>query len=311
MKIVFMGTPAASVPSLAKLISDGHKVTAVYTQPDRPSGRGKRVIYSPVKQFAVDNDLPVYQPLKIRTDEAIEQFRTLKADAAIVVAYGRILPDAFLSAFPRGAINVHFSLLPEYRGAAPVNWAIVNGETETGITTMKMDAGLDTGDILLQSVTKIGGDETSIELMERLSFDGSELLAATLNDLDTIVPRQQQHQLATLAPILKKEDGLIDWKMSAGNIRNRVRGFQPFPSSYTYHDGSRITLWRTSCMNDTAGNNFAPGEVVLAAGGELQIGCGEGTVLAVEELQVEGKRRVSSRDFLNGSKLREGSILGN
>src|SRR6478735_1386336 len=180
MKIVFMGTPQAAVPSLERILSAGYEVAAVYTQPDRPSGRGNRVTFSPVKQFAVEHELPVFQPIKLRTDEAAAEFRSHAADLAVVVAYGRILPDSFLQAFPGGAINVHFSLLPKFRGAAPVNWAIVNGETETGVTTMKMDAGLDTGDILLQQSTAIGSDETAIALMERLSVVGAELLSETL-----------------------------------------------------------------------------------------------------------------------------------
>ena len=168
-----MGTPQAAAASLERLLSDGHEIAAVYTQPDRPSGRGNKITFSPVKQVALDRGLPVLQPTKIRTPEAIEEFRSFKADVAVVVAYGRILPDTFLTAFPKGAINVHFSLLPKYRGAAPVNWAIVNGETKSGVTTMSMDAGLDTGDILLQRETSIGDDETSVELMERLSVVGA------------------------------------------------------------------------------------------------------------------------------------------
>ena len=202
MKIVFMGTPQAAVPSLEGLLADGHDVVAVYTQPDRPSGRGNKVVFSPVKQFAIDRRIPVLQPTKIRTPEALAEFTAFAADVAVVVAYGRILPEGFLNAFPEGAINVHFSLLPKYRGAAPVNWAIVNGETTTGVTTMKMDAGLDTGDILLQRETEIGPDENAIDLMDRLSHVGARLISETLSRLNEITSRQQNHSSATLAPIM-------------------------------------------------------------------------------------------------------------
>src|SRR5688572_22075341 len=251
MKIVFMGTPQAAVPSLARLLEDGHEVVAVYTQPDRPSGRGNKIKHSPVKEFALSHDLALFQPDKIKTPEAVEEFSTLSADVAVVVAYGRVLPETFLKAFPKGAINLHFSLLPKYRGAAPVNWAIVNGERETAVTTMQMDAGLDTGDILLQRSTEIGGDETAIDLMSRLSDIGAEVLSETLEHLDEIVPRAQDDEQATYAPIMKREDGRIDWQMTAREIALRIRGFQPFPSSYTFVAGHKLTLWQASKLEDT------------------------------------------------------------
>ena len=238
-----MGTPQAAVPSLERVIADGHEVVAVYSQPDRPSGRANRITYSPVKQCAIDHEIAVYQPQKVRTPETLEVFRSHNADVAVVVAYGRILPETFLTAFPCGAINVHFSLLPNYRGAAPVNWAIVNGEKETGVTTLQMDVGLDTGAMLLQRSTPIGEHENAVELMERLSFVGAALLAETLASFDSLAPIEQDHGAATLAPIMKREDGLIDWKMSAASIANRVRGFQPFPSSFTSFRGGKLTLW--------------------------------------------------------------------
>src|SRR5688572_6893613 len=213
MKIVFMGTPQAAVPTLEKLLSEGHEILAVYSQPDRPAGRGNKIVYSPVKQFANEHKIPVLQPTKIKTAEAIEEFSSLSADVAVVVAYGRILPQTFLNAFPLGAINVHFSLLPKYRGAAPVNWAIANGETVTGVTTMKMDVGLDTGDILLQKEVAIGKEETAPELMKRLSSEGAELLIGTLDRIGMIESRKQNDSLASYAPILKRDDGLIDWTL--------------------------------------------------------------------------------------------------
>ena len=308
MKIVFMGTPQAAVPSLERLLADGHEVAAVYTQPDRPSGRGNKVVFSPVKQFAIVHGIPVLQPTKIRTPEALEEFKAFGADVTVVVAYGRILPEGFLRAFPNGAVNVHFSLLPKYRGAAPVNWAIVNGETVTGVTTMKMDAGLDTGPILLQHETKIGRGENAIELMERLSHVGSHLLSETLSQLSSIEPREQDHSSATHAAIMTKEDGKFDWSMRAEEIARRVRGFQPFPTTYTYWEGKKLTLWKVKAAEEKAAAEKS-GMVLTAKADDLVVECGAGSALQIEELQLEGKRRMSSRDFLNGVRLFVGDVF--
>lgn len=309
MKIVFMGTPHAAVPSLQKILADGHEVVAVYTQPDRPAGRGNRLTAPPVKDFAVENNLEVFQPTKIKTPDALETFKSHAADVAVVVAYGRILPQTFLEAFPKGAINVHFSLLPKYRGAAPVNWAIVNGESKTGVTTMQMDAGLDTGDMLLQAETAIGAAENSVELMQRLSIVGADLLSETLKNLDNLERKAQNHEEATLAPIMKKEDGLISWMLSARQITNRVRGFQPFPTAFTFYEGKKLTIWR--CQPSDAEHTLKqPGEILAAKGDILQIFCGGDSVLQIDELQIEGKKRMATRDFLNGIKLQAGEKLG-
>lgn len=303
-----MGTPAAAVPTLERILRDGHEVAAVYSQPDRPSGRGNKISFSPVKQFAVDNGLPVFQPAKIKTPETLETFRLHGADVAVVVAYGRILPETYLEAFPKGAINVHFSLLPKYRGAAPVNWAIVNGETRTGVTTMKMDAGLDTGGILLKRETEIAANETTPELMQRLSVLGADLLSETLAMHDELVPQPQDNALATFAPIMHKEDGLIDWKMSAGEIANRVRGFQPFPTAYSSHQGKKLTVWKAHADEEPVSD--PPGVIVAAKGDNLVVSCGGGTALNISELQIEGKRRMAVKDFLNGTKMQIGEELG-
>lgn len=302
-----MGTPQAAVPTLQRILDDGHEVAAVYTQPDRPSGRGKKIVFSPVKEYAIERGLPVYQPEKIRTEEALNTFCEHGADAAIVVAYGRILRASFLSAFPLGAINVHFSLLPKYRGAAPVNWAIVNGETTTGVTTMKMDEGLDTGDILLQSETEIGSEETSLELMPRLSEMGADLLSETLRRFPDIIPVSQNHELATLAPILKKEEGKLDWSQDSVSIERRVRGFQPFPATFTFLNDVRMTLWK--CKDDVGISKEIPGTVVRASGGELIVACGSGECLEIRELQLEGKKRITAKDYLNGSAIQVGTVL--
>jgi methionyl-tRNA formyltransferase len=303
-----MGTPAAAVPTLERILKDGHDVAAVYSQPDRPSGRGNKISFSPVKQFAVDNGLPVFQPVKIKIPETIETFRSHQADVAVVVAYGRILPETFLEAYPKGAINVHFSLLPKYRGAAPVNWAIVNGETRTGVTTMKMDAGLDTGGILLKRETEIAADETTPELMQRLSVLGADLLSETLAMYDELVPQPQNDGFATFAPIMHKEDGLIDWNMSARDIVNRVRGFQPFPTAFTSYQGKKLTIWKAAVEDSPVSGS--PGVIVEAKGDNLIVSCGSGTALNIKELQIEGKRRMAVRDFLNGIKIQIEGVLG-
>lgn len=307
MKIVFMGTPQAAVPSLARLLEDGHDIVGVYTQPDRPAGRGNKILASPVKQFALKHTLTLHQPVKIRSEEAIEVFRGHEADVAVVIAYGRILPQEFLGAYPSGAVNVHFSLLPKYRGAAPVNWAIVHGETETGVTTMRMDAGLDTGPILLQEKVAIGDEETSMELLDRLAELAPELLSRTVASLQTLLPRPQNDAAATFAPILKRKDGLIDWSMNANEIVNRIRGFQPFPTAFTSFKRTRLTLWRASVTEE---DGPALGTVSNASGDELIVACGEGTALRIEELQPEGKRRMSARDFINGARPAVGELLG-
>lgn len=310
MKIVFMGTPAAAVPSLSKLLADGHTIMSVFTQPDRPSGRGNKVTFSPVKQFAVDHGLVVQQPAKINTSEALINFRSYEADVAVVVAYGRILPESFLNAFSYGAINVHFSLLPKFRGAAPVNWAIVKGETSTGVTTMKMDRGLDTGDILLQAETAIGPDENAVGLTERLSDLGAELISATLSQINTIVPVKQIETSASYAPILKKEDGHFNWTNNAIDITRRVRGFQPFPTTFTFLNGKRLTLWKTAPIDLTpkpAGH--VTGRIAAINDEGVIVECGENTFIWIVELQIEGKKRMAARDFMNGSGLNVGSII--
>ena len=305
-----MGTPLAAVPTFKRIIEDGHEVVGVYTQPDRPSGRGNKIRFSPVKQYALENGIEVLQPLKIRTAEALETFKSHGADAAVVVAYGRILPESFLTAFPHGAINVHFSLLPKYRGAAPVNWAIANGETKTGVTTMKMDAGLDTGDILLQNETEIESEETAPELLTRLSFVGAELLSETLSHINELAAQKQAETEATFAPILKREDGLINWELSASQINNRIRGFQPFPSSYSNHNEQRVTIWKAKITEVTTSNRNLPGTVLSLEEKLIAVACEGNTVLLIEEIQPEGKRRMPAADFINGSRLKVGDRFG-
>jgi methionyl-tRNA formyltransferase len=339
MRLVFMGTPESAVPTLRRCLEDGHEVVAVWTQPDRPAGRGNKLHVPPVKQFAVEHGLTVHQPAKIKTEDARALFVSHEADAAVVVAYGRILPASFLNAPRRGCVNVHFSLLPKYRGAAPVNWAIVRGERETGVTTMRIDEGLDTGAIYLQRATEIGDTERAPELLARLAEMGAELLSETLARLAEIEPRPQRDEEATHAPILQREDGLIDWHLTATEIERRVRGFQPFPNSFTNFRAQRLFIWRAqpthfsearadetsrtdesaraeevtravALKDDAAAASHAAGEIVSARGEELVVACGGGTSLRLLEVQAEGKRRMSARDFLNGMRPRIGERLG-
>lgn len=302
-----MGTPQAAVPTLERILADGHTVAAVWTQPDKPAGRGKKIAAPPVKEFALSRNLPVFQPEKIKNDDALRLFKSHEADAAVVVAFGRILPIAFLEAPKLGCINVHFSLLPKYRGAAPVNWAIVQNEKTTGVTTMRMDRGLDTGDILLQRETEIGAEETAPELLKRLSGVGADLLSETLKNLSSIEPRSQNDLEATFAPILKREDGLISWELSAFDIKNRVRGFQPFPNAFIYIGSKKMVLLRADAEKVEAAFEF--GTILKAKGDELIIACGESTVLRLHEVQPEGARRMLVRDFLNGAKVTVGEKL--
>ncbi|MFN2499909.1 MAG: methionyl-tRNA formyltransferase [Pyrinomonadaceae bacterium] len=309
MRIVFMGTPDSAVPSLQRLLSDGHDVVAVWTQPDKPAGRGDKIHVSPVKTFALERGLNIAQPQKIRTAESRALFASYQADLAVVVAYGRILPAEYLTAPRLGCINVHFSLLPQYRGAAPVNWAIVNGEQKTGVTTMFIKQELDSGPILLQRETHIGSTESAPELMEKLAEMGAELLGETLNQLDEIKPVSQDEGKATFAPLLTKADGLIDWSTNAVAIERRVRGFQPWPNGYTHWKSHRLIVWNAE-PGEEAHHSAAPGEVIAAHGDDLIVSCGEKTALRLLEVQLEGKRRMVARDFLNGTHLQIGDRFG-
>lgn len=310
MRLIFMGTPEAAVPTLQRCLTDGHEVVAVWTQPDRPAGRGNKITQPPVKEFALKHNLTVHQPAKIRNEEALQLFASHEADVAVVVAYGRLLPSTFLEAPREGCVNVHFSLLPQYRGAAPVNWAIVRGERETGVTTMRIVEELDAGAILLQRETAIGETETAPELMSRLSLIGAKLLSDTLARFDQIEPQEQSEEKATFAPMLKKEDGLIDWALDAAQIERRVRGFQPWPNAYTTYGSQRLVVWRASVAKGEREVPGSAGEIIRVHGDDLVVACGDGHLLRLHEVQPEGKRRLSVRDFINGSRLRVGERLG-
>lgn len=308
MRIVFMGTPESAVPSLQRCLDDGHDVVAVWTQPDRSSGRGHKVSFAPIKEFAVSRGLPVQQPLKIKTDETKALFASHDADVAVVVAYGRILPAEFLQAPRRGCLNLHFSLLPKYRGAAPVNWAIVNGEDRTGVTTMMIEEQLDAGPILLQKEARIQRDETATQLMDRLATMGAELLSQTLAELDSLTPQPQRDDDATFAPILKRQDGLIDWFMDAFAIERRVRGFQPWPNAYSFYNSRRLIIWQ-ALPKGIGANEHPAGTIIAAHGDELIIKCGGDTALSLLEVQAEGGKRIQAREFLNGARMEAGLRL--
>jgi methionyl-tRNA formyltransferase len=315
MKLIFMGTPESAVPTLRRCVADGHEVVSVWTQPDRPAGRGNKLKASPVKECALSLGLNVQQPSKIKTEETLALFTSQLFDAAVVVAYGRILPPAFLRAPALGCVNVHFSLLPKYRGAAPVNWALVRGEDKTGITTMLMDEGLDTGPVLLQRSTTINEGETAPQLLERLSHAGAELLTETLARFRELDPRAQRDEDATLAPILRREDGLIDWTLDAREIERRVRGFQPWPNAYTTYKGRRLVVWRAEVPKAEDGSptgrmQVRPGVMMEARGDALTVSCGGSTTLRLLEVQLEGKQRTSARDFINGTRAHAGETLG-
>jgi methionyl-tRNA formyltransferase len=309
MRLIFLGTPAFAVPTLEAVVRAGHEVAAVLTQPDRPSGRGQNASASPVKQAALGLGLAVYQPERVRRPEAVEYLRGIAADAMVVVGYGQIIPQVAIDLAPLGIINVHASLLPKYRGAGPIQWAIVRGETRTGVTTMRIDAGLDTGDMLLKAETGIGPEENAVELGARLAAMGAELLVVTLDGLraGTIVPEKQDDAQATLAPLLKKEDGAIDWREPAPAIHNRVRGLQPWPGAQTVFRGVPLHVWKTRRVDAAYGGEKLPGRFVSLK--PPVVACGEGS-LELLEVQLEGRKRISAADFANGQRLTDNDVLG-
>jgi methionyl-tRNA formyltransferase len=302
MRLVFMGTPAFAVPSL-EACAASHEVLAVYTQPDRPKGRGGAPAMSPVKQRARELGLPVRQPLKIR--ESIGELRKDAPEAIIVVGYGQIIPQPIIDIPSYAILNVHASLLPRYRGAAPIQWAIANGERETGVTIMRIDAGLDTGDILLMESTPIGPDETAPELSARLAPLGAALLLRALAERPT--PRPQDGSLATIARPLTREDGRIDWTCPAQVIYNRLRGFTPWPGAWTTFRGQTLNIHTARPSGEALA---APAGAAVARGGRLFVSCGGASALELLEVQREGRKRVSAAAFLNGHRLNDNERLG-
>jgi methionyl-tRNA formyltransferase len=306
-RIIFMGTPDFACPTLQILMERGENLVAVVTQPDRPKGRGQKMMPPPVKELAEKNGILVYQPLKVRDPGFVDIIRELKPDVIVVVAFGQILPKALLEIPPHGCINVHASLLPRYRGAAPLNWCIINGESETGVTTMLMDVGLDTGDMLLIRKTALDENEDIQSLHDRMSTMGADLLAETLDRLmaGDLVPQPQDNSASCYAPMLKKVDGIINWHTDARTIHNQVRGLAVWPGACTVVDGQVLKIFRTSIGNGSG----APGTVLQAAKGYFEVACRVGS-LFLHELQLAGKKRLDCASFLAGCPVSVGTLLG-
>ena len=311
MRVVFMGTPAFAVATLDALHRRGDKVSLVFTQPDRPAGRGRKLTPPAVKARALELGLPVFQPRRVKDPESLERIQAIAPEAIVVVGYGQIIPETIFN-FPRyGCVNVHASLLPKYRGAAPINWAVANGETVTGVTTMRIAKRLDAGDMLLKREAGIGPDETASALAARLAPIGAELLLETLDGLasGTLIAAKQDNDEATFAPILKRQDGWIDWSLSARQIFDRVRGFEPWPGTYTSFRGKRLHIRKAHPVTSQTPATAMPGAIVAVQEGFL-VGCGHDSALAVEEVQLEGKNRISSNEFRRGYRLADGEKLG-
>ncbi len=308
MRLVFMGTPDFAVGCLEALIDAGHDVVAVYSQPDKPVGRKREIFPTPVKQCALNHGIEVRQPVSLRNAEQTEGLRQLKPDAVVVVAYGKLIPTDMLEAAPFGFINVHASLLPKYRGAAPIQWAVVNGDSHTGVTTMLLNEGMDTGDMLEKAETPIGENETAGELFERLSALGAKLIVSTLEKLEKgeITPEKQDEAQATFAPIISKEMAILDFSKSAGSLSDMVRGFNPWPIAYTILDGKRLKVYSAR----VAGKTNAPAGSVTRSERSLCVSCGDGMELELLDIQLEGSKRMPAAEWLKGRSVAEGTVLG-
>ena len=307
MRIVFMGTPEFAVPCLQKLIDCGHEVTGVFTQPDKPKGRHGILTPPPVKELAVENSIKVYQPVKMRDGEALEMIKEANPELIIVVAYGKILPKEILEYPQYGCINIHASLLPKLRGAAPIQWSVINGFDKTGVTSMQMDEGLDTGDMLIKGEIEISQNETAGELHDRLSLLGAEILEKTINKLldGNLSPEKQNHDEFTYAPMLSKELSPIDWNLSAKEIHNKIRGLSPWPSANAKLCGKTVKIHKSVLTDDKGGN---AGEIIRADK-RLVVSCGDNKCIEILELQAEGKRSMSAADYLRGNPVQPGVLF--
>ena len=311
MKLIFCGTPQFAVPTLERLFAEKFSIQLVITNSDEPRGRGQAVQPSPVKQSAMQHELALYQPARLKSDEAREHLAQYHPDAIVIVAYGQIIPQWMLDIPPLGCINLHASLLPKYRGAAPIAWAIMRGEEETGVTTMKIDAGLDTGDILLERREPILGDDTRETLEKRLSVIGAGLMVETLRGLERgdVTPQPQDSSQASMAPKLRKEDGRIDWTRPAPEIARRVRALTPWPGAYTSFRGNLLHIWAAEFVSAGEEWRLAPGAIAIEQG-RFAVGCGDGTALVIREVQLQGRKRLSAREFMNGARITSGETLG-
>lgn len=310
MKVIFMGTPDFSVGTLEALIEAGHDVVLAVTQPDKPKGRGKEMQFTPVKECAIKHGIPVYQPRRVREAECIEELRKYNADIMIVVAFGQILPKEILEMTPYGCVNVHASLLPKYRGAAPIQWSIIDGEKVTGVTTMQMDEGLDTGDMLLKTEIPIEMDETGGSLHDKLAAAGASLCVETMKALEekNVTPQKQGETTTAYARMLDKQLGNIDWTKSAEEIERLIRGLTPWPSAYTGWNGKVMKIWAANVSDGESGK--ACGTIVKVEKNAFYVQTGKGT-LKVCELQIPGKKRMDAGAFLRGYEVKEGNVLSN
>jgi len=306
-----MGTPDFAVPSLEMLVKDGYEVVAAVTQPDKPKGRGNKLAAPPVKEFALKKGIQVLQPEKIKTPEFIAQIRELQPDLLITAAYGKILSKELLEVPAQGCINVHGSLLPAYRGAAPINWAVINGESKTGITTMFTDVGLDTGDMLLKKELDIGQDMTVGELHDKMAVLGAEVLRDTLSELKkgTLKRSPQDDSVSTYAPMMNKELGLIDWNKKAGEIHNLVRGTDPWPGAYTFMEGNRMRVWKTSLRKESADSSQENGRILKVDDEGILVKCQDENLLLLE-VQFDSSRRMSVKEYIRGHQIKTGETLG-
>ena len=303
LKIVFMGTPDFAVPCLEKIIADGYDVCGVFTQPDKPKGRGYELAFPPVKECAVKYNIPVYQPNSLKDGSAFELLKGISPDLIVVVAYGKILPEQILLLPPFGCVNVHASLLPKYRGAAPIHWAIMNGETETGITTMYMDVGLDTGDMILKSDTPIGATETTGELHDRLSIMGADLLLDTIKLIEKgkVIREKQDDTKSNYAPMLTKATGLIDWSRASGEIINQIRGLNPFPTAYTALNETILKIYKAVLGNKS---DAVCGTVINADSKGIEVACGDGFSIFLTDILASGGKRMPVSVYLNGHPIK-------
>lgn len=309
MKVIFMGTPDFSVETLEALVEAGHEVVLAVTQPDKPKGRGKEMQFTPVKECAMQYDIPVYQPRRVREPECIEELRKYEADIMVVVAFGQILPKEILDMTPYGCVNVHASLLPKYRGSAPIQWAIIDGEEVTGVTTQQMNEGIDTGDILLKKEIVIDAKETGGSLFDKLAVEGAKLCVETLKGLEekTIIPIPQGDSPTAYAKMLNKELGNIDWSKRAIEIERLIRGLSPWPSAYTNWNDKVMKIWDAMCV--PADCEAKPGTIIRVAKDSFCVQTGDGA-LEVRELQIPGKKRMDAGAFLRGYQVKEGEMLG-
>ncbi|WP_148549769.1 methionyl-tRNA formyltransferase [Paraclostridium bifermentans] len=309
MKIVFMGTPEFAVPCLQKIIDEGHEVVAVVTQPDKPKGRGKKLAMPPVKELALKYDIPVYQPLKAREESFVDTLKEMNPELIVVVAFGQILPKSILDIPKYGCVNVHASLLPRYRGAAPLNWVIINGEEKTGVTTMYMDEGLDTGDMILKSEIPLDDEITAGELHDKMMIDGAKVLKETIDLIEKgEAPREKQSNEDTCySPIMNKSLGNIDWKKSAIDIHNLVRGINPWPSAYTTYEGQTMKIWKTKVIDKNSDKD--PGTIISVDKEGINVSTSEG-IVQIKEIQMAGKKRMEVPEYIKGNNINTDIILG-